>query len=198
MAPVDGSAEEVGDVDVLQKEVSDLPAVVEVRELDEPAPEPVMADVSDPPSWVTTDSAGNFMVVAGGVSLSVPLKTMPVMEGVVNPPTYEDAYLIEGYGTPNGGGTSYVAMHSARGLEGAAGNALIDIETGLPTLEGGEWLLVDRVAYEVTEVRLVGKGSITEEPGIWEQVDGRLVVFTCMQLHRGPSLDNVVIIAEAR
>lgn len=159
-----------------------------------------MAELPDDPLSELMSTAGKFVVVwlGAGSTLDVPLKTMPVQNGVVDPPTYEDAYLVEGYGTPIGGGTTYVAMHSGRGIPEAAGSALINTKTGKSTLHGGELVFVDGVAYEVTEVRVLRKGSVATEGDIWEQVDGRLVVFTCVPLDSGPGVNHVVVLIAER
>lgn len=179
-------SEELDDV-----EAEPLPAVVESVPV-EPQSESVADGEQVGPAYLPGNQG---RLIVG--DLNVPLKTMPVIEGVVNPPTYEDAYLVEGYGSPYSPGTAYVAMHSARGLPSAAGNALIDPDTQTSTVNVDDRIILDGVIYRVTEVRMVGKEQVVHEPGLWEQVDGRLVVFTCMQLDHGPSVDNVVIIAEA-
>lgn len=186
---VEPEAEAVEDLDDLDSE--ELPAVVDSVPV-EPRTEPVTDREQAGPAYLP----GNQDRFILG-DLNVPLKTMPVRDGVVNPPTYEDAYLVEGYGSPYSPGTSYVALHSARGLPSAAGNALIDPDTQTSTVEVDDRVIVDGLIYRVTEVRLIEQDVVVDESDIWEQVDGRLVVFTCMQLDRGPSVDNVVIIAEA-
>ncbi|OIQ79914.1 hypothetical protein GALL_383470 [mine drainage metagenome] len=159
------------------------------------APSPVaplvIGRTAQTPAWDTI--AGRFIVPA--VGLSVPLGTMSVSHGAVNPPTIHSAYLINGYGTPHGNGTAYVALHSGRGLD-AAGNALFDIAAGAPTVKTGEVVIVDAVYYKVTDVRLVKKSDVVNDSDIWKQQDGRLVVFTCLQRPAGVSLQNIVIVAE--
>ena len=146
-----------------------------------------------PATFPSENSDGQFLFPS--LNMRVPLSSMAVENGQVNPPTTTDAYLVAGYGTLRGEGTSYVAMHSGRGVD-AVGNSLIDVASGESAAKVGDNLFVDAIAYTVTQVRVVPKGDLSTEAGIWEQVDGRLVVFTCLQRESGPSLSNVVIIAE--
>lgn len=127
--------------------------------------------------------------------LSVPLGEVQVVDGVVNPPTSGAAYVVAGYGDPHGSGTVYVAMHSGRGVE-AAGNALIDVDAGQARVSPGDALHLDGVAYRVNDVRLLDKAVLPDESDLWVPVDGRLVLFTCLQRPEGRSIQNVVIIAE--
>ncbi|HZL06522.1 MAG TPA: class F sortase, partial [Coriobacteriia bacterium] len=127
--------------------------------------------------------------------LSVPLGQVQAVDGIVNPPTSDAAYVVSGYGDPHGAGTVYVAMHSGRGVE-AVGNALIDVEAGQARVAAGDGLYLDGVRYLVREVRLVDKSVLPDEPDLWSSVDGRLVLFTCLQRSSGPSIQNVVVIAE--
>ncbi len=129
------------------------------------------------------------------VELSVPLGEVQVVDGVVNPPTSDAAYVVAGYGDPHGSGTVYVAMHSGRGVE-AAGNVLIDVDAGQARVHAGDQVFVDGVPYVVQEVRLVEKAVLPEESDLWVPVDGRLVLFTCLQRPEGRSIQNVVVIAE--
>jgi hypothetical protein len=129
------------------------------------------------------------------VGLSVSLGQVQVVDGVVNPPTSDAAYLVSGYGDPHGAGTAYVAMHSGRGVE-AAGNVLIDVDAGQARVHAGDQVFVDGVPYVVQEVRLVEKAVLPEESDLWVPVDGRLVLFTCLQRPEGRSIQNVVVIAE--
>lgn len=199
-APAPQVAEKAPSVEVPEEPISEQiveeppPVVEQMPEPVEPAPEPVMAEPPTDRFDAVSSSAGRFRVLHHPAALNVPLKSMPVTDGVVNPPTHEDAYLIEGYGTPHGEGTTYVAMHSGRGLPEAAGSALIDTETGEATLDGGELLFVDGVTFRVSEVRVLGKGSVAGEEDLWQQVDGRLVVFTCIPLDSGPGVNHVVVV----
>lgn len=54
------------------------------------------------------------------------------------------------------------------------------------------------MAYTVTEVRLIDKGAVPLTADLWQPVDGRLVLFTCLQRSSGRSLQNVVVVAERR
>lgn len=129
------------------------------------------------------------------LALSVPLGQVQAVDGIVNPPTSDAAYVVSGYGDPHGAGTVYVAMHSGRGVE-AVGNALIDVEAGQARVAAGDDLYLDGVTYIVREVRLVDKSVLPDESDLWSSVDGRLVLFTCLQRSSGPSIQNVVVIAE--
>lgn len=160
---------------------------------------PMPVSTPEPTPSVTkaawAEALGNGLFLIPAMNFSAPLLSMPVTGGVVDPPTYTDAYLIEGYGAPRRSGTTYVAMHSGRGTD-AIGNALIDIRAGSSIVTIGELLIVDAVDYRVTSVEMVDKVVVTDRPDLWRQVDGRLVVFTCLARPTGKSLQNVVITAD--
>lgn len=153
------------------------------------------APAAVPVPMPTPDVVRDGLLRVPTVELSVPVGQVQVVDGVVNPPTSDAAYIVAGYGDPHGSGTVYVAMHSGRGVE-AAGNALIDVDAGQARVSPGDALYLDGVAYRVNDVRLVDKAVLPDESDLWVPVDGRLVLFTCLQRPEGRSIQNVVVIAE--
>lgn len=143
----------------------------------------------------TSEVVRDGLLWVPSLALSVPLGQVQAVDGIVNPPTSDAAYVVSGYGDPHGAGTVYVAMHSGRGVE-AVGNALIDVEAGQARVAAGDDLYLDGVTYLIREVRLVDKSVLPDESDLWSSVDGRLVLFTCLQRSSGPSIQNVVVIAE--
>lgn len=144
------------------------------------------------PADINPALAGHLVIPTLG--FDVPLLTMAVVDGAVNPPTFTDAYVVTGYGTPAGKGTTYVAMHSCR--KSCAGDPLIDVASGSSRVSVGDVVFIDGVPYMVSQVRMVEKVELTAQSDLWQSVDGRAVIFTCLQRPHGKSLDNVVIIAE--
>lgn len=180
-------ASEVGRSETSVDAVAEIPSPVTAAPDRLPAPPEVVED----PAWSTVADR----LVIPSLDLSVPLGTAAVESGVVTPPTFDAAYVVEGYGRPGGRGTTYVAVHSGNGIE-AAGNALIDVAAGRSTVLPGAVMAVDGTFYEVIEVRVVDKALLVEDARLWEPVDGRLVLFTCLQREAGRSLQNVVVVAE--
>lgn len=163
---------------------------------------PDVAAADPVPLATGPEGAGRFVAPRQG--LDVPLVAMSVVSGVINPPTLTDAFLVRGFGTPDepGSGLVVVAMHAVRG--GAApGNAFLDVrpDATSPSVEVGDVVHVDGVAYTVTGSQVIPKGVAATSPEIWGDPDGRdgeLVLVTCLQRARetGSADDNLVVFAQ--
>jgi hypothetical protein len=143
------------------------------------------------------DSGGRFE--ADSVGLNVPLMAMSPVNGVIEPPDYENAYWVREAGvSPDAAatGTVIVAMHSLPNGQAAPGNALMDVAGGRAAIAVGAVIHVDGVDYRVTATKVENKNLVPSDADVWSSVPGRLVVFTCLQLPDGsPSVDNIIITA---
>lgn len=161
----------------------------------DPAPDPAAADPRPLP--------GRF--VAPAVGLDVPLAAMRAVDGVINPPTATDAFLLDGFGTPGEPGTGLVvaAMHAVRGGN-APGNALAAVgpHGSVPVVAVGDRIVVAGVTYAVTGTRVLDKAAAATDPAVWADAaarDGELVVLTCLPRsgQRGAATENLVVHARA-
>jgi hypothetical protein len=129
--------------------------------------------------------------------LSAPLLHMAVDEsGVLDPPTWFDAYAVDGYGSPRDvdSRTVFLALHSGRGTTDAIGNALVDRTTGTSTLEVGTPLVVDGVRFSVTGTRTLEKGTMSDQADLWDGTHD-LILVTCSQYSDGRPSQNSVVAA---
>jgi hypothetical protein len=161
----------------------------------------VLDDVPDVAAADPVPTGGRFEAPAQG--LDVPLVEMNVVDGVINPPTLTDAFLVRGYGDPHepGSGLVVVAMHAVRGGH-APGNVFFDMgPTDSPvTVRAGDRLIIDGVAFEVTGSEVIGKTVLSASDDIWASWpdrDGEAVILTCLQraTETGSAQDNLVIYA---
>lgn len=149
-------------------------------------------------------SAGRLMV--SQVGIDAPALPFTLTDGIADPPTWTDAYVVDGYGTPSDptSGTSYVLVHS--GYRGQAlGDLLTDTEAGESHLDPGDIFYADGTAFEVVSEARYAKNDLEATdvlgvplvPAVWEDVDGRLVLMTCLQRGQtGHALEVVVVIAQ--
>lgn len=158
---------------------------------DEPAPTtgPATADV--PP-----DQHDRLVVPA--VGLDVPLGSMRVRRGVVDPPGFAAAYRVTGLPAqvPSATGT-YIAMHALRGGGRAPGNALWDTAAGRARIAVGDLVSVDGGSWRVTAIGTPTKRSVPGDDRLWSTGPDDLVLLTCLERPDGrPSTRNVVVTAE--
>lgn len=184
----------------------------------------VPGPVIPPGTTTTTDMAGNIVAADPGsgadpatlsqmavvpstgerfavpsVGLDVPLGSLKVVGGLVDPPGFTAAYWVRNEGVSPAlatQGTVFVAMHSLRGGGVAPGNYLIDVAQGRATVAVGSKITVGPVTYRVTGTHVIAKPTLPFQDAIWANVPNRLVVITCLQRPDGHrSVDNVVITA---
>ena len=152
---------------------------------------PDLPIVDDP---TTVRQVGDARLRIPSVDLDVRLGEIRTRNGVLNPPSYDGAYLVRDLGTADG--TTFVVMHSLRGGIGP-GNAVIDIPGGRVALEPGALIEVGCTTFRLTETHVVAKTELPSRADIWQDVPGRLALMTCLQNARNtPSTANAVIIAE--
>lgn len=136
-------------------------------------------------------------MIVPSVSMSADLQSMSEVNGVINPPGLESAYMLRGHGSPGqpNSGTTFIAIHSVQGAN-LPGNKLIDVDAARSALDTGDAIEILGHKYRVTNSHTVDKTDIGSQEGLWDEVDGKLVVLTCLQRTQGRSLQNVVIEAE--
>jgi len=159
-----------------------------------PAPDVANANVSP--------IKGRFMMPAH--DLDVPLYLMSAHDGLVNPPTLTDAFVLRGSRavTPLGTTPLIVTMHAVRGGT-APGNAFFDAATGTDAVRVavGDLLYVAGETYSITAVVIMTQADAAASSSIWGMFpDGeqRLVVITCVQRPgaRGRATENLVLYAQ--
>lgn len=151
----------------------------------------------NPEASAVPSGFGHF--VATSVGLNVPLGSLDAVDGQVTPPGFTSAYLIRNHGvTPQhaDSGAVYVVMHSLRDGAVGPGNALIDVDKQQARIERGAVIAVDGIDYRVTGTESVSKADLPQS-AIWTAGPNQLIVITCLQRPQGgPSVDNIVIVAE--
>ena len=132
------------------------------------------------------------------VGLDVPVGSIRAVDGVINPPKFDRAYVVDNIGSSldkNSDGTVFLVTHSVRrGF--APGNALIDVSEKRARVNVGDKIYVADNVFRVTGFENVARKSIADSPRIWENVPGRLVLITCMQRSNGKPVENAVIFAQ--
>ncbi len=144
-------------------------------------------------------TGGRFQVPSLG--LDVPLLEMTVADGVLNPPTLTDAFVIRDPDRTPGHASrpTIVAMHAVRDGR-APGNAFFEPGAVNPsvTVIPGHELRVDGVVYSIVDTEALPKADAARSPDIWGRHpdgDRRLVVVTCLQRQggAGPASENLVV-----
>lgn len=145
----------------------------------------------------------NGRMVIEQVGMDVPLASMRVPNGVINPPGFTKAYVIRNFGVGNVNkaeqGTVFVTMHSVkRGF--APGNYFIDVGKEYSKVKPGFLVEVSGKDYVVKKNMLVRKTKLKNTAEVWEDTPGKLVIITCIQLPRGmgSSAHNLVTFAELK
>lgn len=150
-----------------------------------------------PEASATPDGHGRFTVPS--VGLDVPLGEMDAIAGEITPPGFQSAYLVRNFGvTPDRSamGAVYVVMHSLRNGAVGPGNFLIDVDQETARVSAGDQLSADGLTYTVTTTEKISKAELPSSD-IWVAGAGSLIVITCLQRPEGgPSLQNIVIVAE--
>lgn len=159
----------------------------------DPGATPSAAEVAE--MRVSHDDGQRFQVPS--VGLDVPLGSLDAVRDVIVPPTFTAAYTVRNRGVDPAhadDGTVYVVMHSLHGGV-APGNALFDVGTGTSRVAPGAEIEVAGVTYTVRSSRFVAKTDLPSDADVWLDEPGRLVVLTCLQRERGPSIKNMVVVA---
>lgn len=155
--------------------------------------------VAPPPASSDAVADTGSRLVVPSVGLDVPLGALDAVDGQITPPGFTSAYRVRNVGVPLADadhGTVYVVMHSLRGGGIGPGNYLTDVDTGRATVAQGATVSVAGVDYTVTGWQTVSKTALANDPGVWADAPGRLVLVTCLELPSGaPSVDNMVIVA---
>ncbi|PWJ26787.1 hypothetical protein ATK17_2965 [Branchiibius hedensis] len=137
--------------------------------------------------------------------LDVPLESMEVTAGVINPPSFTAAFLIRQYGQPRdpASGLSVVTMHAVYGGR-SPGNYLFSMapDDSHAVIRAGDPVIVEGVAYTVSSTMVIDKVAATESQRMWSRWQERgneLMIITCLQRAGQGSLhavDNLVVFAQ--
>ncbi|KYH43415.1 class F sortase [Branchiibius sp. NY16-3462-2] len=142
--------------------------------------------------------------VAPDQGLDVPLDSMDVTGGVINPPSFATAFLIRQYGQPDdpASGLSVVTMHAVYGGR-SPGNYLFSMapDDSHAVIRAGDPVLVAGVGYTVTSTMVIDKVAATDSQrmwGRWKERGNELMIITCLQRAGQGSVhaaDNLVVFA---
>ena len=137
-------------------------------------------------------------------AVSLDLAVLPVdpIGGRIDPPTVEEAYWIQDYGTPgsDADNTVYLVGHSSLSLA-AAFNPLLDVEHQDSVLQPGDEIRVTTangvLRYEVTAWTRYDKNRLPGADEVWAITPGTLHLITCFQ-EDGQAFadDNLVVTAQ--
>jgi hypothetical protein len=145
-------------------------------------------------------SSGQGRFIVQSVGLNVPLGVVNTVDNQIVPPSFTSAYVIANEGTSLADaarGTVYVAMHSLRNGAIGPGNYLYDVNTAKPKLREGARIRVGNRVFAADGWVSIPKNQLPSREDIWNDVPGRLVIFTCLQLpDNSPSAQNFIITAK--
>lgn len=178
-----------------------------------PSPEPVLTDMRGnavrydpgegglPVAIASVEPSSPERLVVESVGLDVPLGAVDAVDGRILPPDFTSAFWVRNLGVPlaeGAGGTVFVVMHSLRGGAVGPGNYLIDVEQQTSRVEPGARVVVGDVMYTVTGSELIDKTRISQDPDVWADTPGRLLLITCLQRPDGSASRQNLVIAATR
>lgn len=162
----------------------------------------VSADNAERPS-ITIPLEQSDTVKIPVLGFTAPMKSMAVSTSQeLYPPTADDVYWLEGYGSPGNSpdNTVYLIGHTSQN-GGAVFDPLVNlVEQSTNLLPGDEIMLTTEkttVTYQVTDTQRHHRTQLANVDGVWENQPGRLVLITCFfdpNLDIAP--DNMVVFAE--
>lgn len=154
-----------------------------------------------PPPEGPVASAVPTRVEVPAVGLVVDVLPVTPDGGELDPPTLDEAYWIEPYGTPasDADNTVYLVGHSYDSGD-AAFNPLFDRTQQVATVAAGDKVVVTtgagRLTYVVDSTQRHPKDELADVDEVWRIAPGRLVLITCFQRNDGgASQDNLVVYA---
>lgn len=129
------------------------------------------------------------------VGLNARMRTMSVVDGVINPPSLYSAYRVRQYGQPNPDAKkmTVVAVHSIRGASNVPGTKLINVSSGKAKVGSGDDVYVKGQRYKIYNVTYPIKLKAKHNDRLWEDHRGKLLLITCLQRPSGKSVRNVFI-----
>lgn len=132
------------------------------------------------------------------VNMDVKVGELSVVNNVINPPGFKNAYLTRNLGakiSEPDSGTIYITMHSLRNGFGP-GNYVIDVKNKRSTLSNNDDIYLGDLHYKVSETKVINKTQLVHEKSVWENIPNTLVIITCLQKESGKSEQNAVIFAQ--
>jgi sortase (surface protein transpeptidase) len=157
------------------------------------------ASPSPSPSATTARPTGVTVAVP---AVGVRARVLPITPngGALDPPTLNEAYLIEPYGKPGSkDNTVYITGHSWD--EGkAVFNALFDRRAQTTEVNKGDEVLVTTAdadyTYVVEKTKRYPRNTLAAADEVWRKVPDRLLLITCFQPNDGgEAQDNLVVFA---
>jgi len=173
-----------------------------------PAPSAAGTAARTPAHSVGVPAAAPVGLVVPSVGLAVPVGSMNVVNGIIDPPTADRAYWIQNRGSvpaSNAQGTVFIAGHSWS-LGFAPFNLLYNPVVPSHTIKVGALIYLQtkagQLVYQVRQFQRIPKALVDQGkvPALLQAVPGRLVVMTCAwyvgvipALQNG---DNIIITAQ--
>jgi hypothetical protein len=161
---------------------------------------PTTPTPSVPPTGVRSGS-DPVRVVVPSVGVDAPIKPIAFQNHEINPPTVDDVYWINAYGSPgvDADNTVYLVGHSWDQGD-AVFNALFDRASQTSRLEPGAEIDVvtaaGTVRYRVDYTVRYPRNELADKGEVWTIVPGRLILITCFQQNNGlDATDNFVVFA---
>ena len=161
------------------------------------------ATTPTPTPTPTAKARRNGMTVAvPAVGLQAKVLPLKPQGGVLDPPTLDDAYLIDDYGLPGSQNTVYLAGHSWDTGK-AVFNPLFDIRAQRAEVEPGDEVVISApegtYTYVVQRTKRYPRPTLDRQRELWRIVPGRLVLITCFQPDDGGEAeDNLIVYATLR
>jgi len=135
------------------------------------------------------------------VNLDVPLGSVNVVGGLIDPPGFTSVYWVKNMGVSleyADEGTVYVVTHSLKSPSVAPGDYMIDQNTATVAVQKGAEIDVGDRTYTVDSSMTVSKDELGQQTDLWAGTPGMLVLITTVQagqyLPNGQSVTNVIII----
>lgn len=158
--------------------------------------------LDDPPSEEEIETMDaketNNVLKVPSVGIETQLQSMNTYRNahgdkIINPYLSKHAYHVRDWGELGQKEDMIViAAHSIKGKPDIPGSKLIDIEAGRSTLSDGDEIEIDDFSYEVSEIHTMNKNTVVDSD-VWENEEGKLLIFTCLQRQEGRSVDNIII-----
>jgi hypothetical protein len=164
----------------------------------QPTPTPSTSSVA--PTGVRA-GAEPLRIRVPSVGVDAPIKPIAFENHEINPPTVDDVYWINAYGSPgvDADNTVYLVGHSWDNGD-AVFNALFDKASQSARVQPGAEIDVitadGTVRYRVDYTVRYPRNELADKGEVWTIVPGRLILITCFQQNNGlDAKDNFVVYA---
>lgn len=170
------------------------------------SPAPATTAAASPAPVAAVEARSPVTMRVPSVEIDASVLPTAFQDGVIDPPTFEEAYWIEAYGAPGpeSDNTVYLVGHSSRNGD-AVFNPLFDEDSQTSNVAPGDEIVVSTpegdVTYEIERTERYPKETLGNPDSdgytdVWKVVPGRLILVTCFQRDDGAaSQDNFVVYA---